>query len=140
MNTTERAHFEGPVRRFPATGTGFLITPVLWFAWFVLLYAAQGAGCAVGLERVELLGMSVLRLALGAFTVLVAVAIAVIGLWSFAAWERLREQGDDAGGTPAEQAKFLAYGALLHAALFFVAVIWSGVPLLMVAELCAPMD
>ena len=30
------------------------------------------------------------------------------------------------------QATFLAYGALLHAGLFLVATLWSGIPILFV--------
>jgi hypothetical protein len=133
-----RRYYTGPGRRFPANAKGLLATPVLWFAWFIALYSTQGAGCAIGMHDAGILGMSALRFTLAALTLAAAAAIAIVGFWSFGAWEALREGTDDEGGRPSDQAEFLSYGAALNAALFFVAVLWTGMPILMADELCHP--
>lgn len=134
----DHTSFAGPDRRFPANGKGFLFAPVVWFVWFLVLYSVQGAGCELGLDSAALLGTSVLRVVLGALTVLAAAAIATVGAWAFKEWRDVREYGDDAGDRPMDLSRFLSYGALLHAGLFFVAVIWTGVPIVSATGLCNP--
>lgn len=124
-------------RRFPADPKGFLFAPVLWFVWFVAIYSIQGAGCAVGLDDVNVLGISALRAVLAALTVVAAAALAAFGRKAFAAWRRLRDISNDAGGRPVDHAEFLAYGAVLNAALFLLAVIWAGLPIAL-SGLCHP--
>lgn len=124
-------------RRFPADAKGFLFAPVLWFVWFVVIYAVQGAGCAAGMDHMGILGTSALRVVLAVLTIAAGAAIAIVGLKSYMAWKGLRDEADDAGGRALDQANFLAYGALLHAALFLVAVIWTGLPIMM-SDLCNP--
>ena len=65
-----------------------------------------------------------------------AITIAVVGLWSLRTWRGLRGQGEDAGGRPVDESLFLSYAAALHSALFLVAVIWIGFPILAM-PLCA---
>lgn len=132
-----RTYPSGAGYPFPANGKGFLFAPVLWFVWFVAIYALQGGGCAAGFDDVGVLGTSALRLTLGLLTALTAAAIAVVGFWSFSAFERARERSGDGGDPPLQQSMFLSYGALLHAALFFVATLWIGIPILM-ADPCSP--
>lgn len=132
---TDRTSLQGPKRRFPANAKGFLLAPVLWFVWFVTLYSVQGWGCAIGLDRTGFLGTSLLRVVLGGLTITAAIAIAGAGAWSLRRWEKLRRQGEDAGGRPVDESKFLSYGAALHSALFLVAVIWTAIPILM-TDLC----
>lgn len=113
--------------RFPANATGFLIAPVLWMIYFVTIYSVQGAGCAAGLDTVRVAGTDLLRLVLGAVTAAVALGIAASGVASFVAWRALLRELDDAKSHVHGQATFLAYGALLHAGLFLVATLWSGI-------------
>jgi hypothetical protein len=118
--------------RFPASAAGFLLAPVLWMLYFVAVYSLQGAGCAVGLDSVGGAGVDVLRIALGLLTAGVAAGIAVSGLWSFKAWRRLlRRLENEERNVLHLRSSFLAYGALLHAGLFLIATLWSGVPILM---------
>ena len=127
-------HTEDP-RRFPANAQGFLFAPVVWFVWFVALYSVQGAGCAIGLHEVGFGGLSVLRAVLAALSVAAAAAIAGVGAKSFRSWRRVHDSANRAGGRPVDHAEFLAYGALLNAGLFFLAVAWSTFPLVG-GELC----
>ncbi|MBN1240902.1 MAG: hypothetical protein JXB36_20550 [Gammaproteobacteria bacterium] len=123
--------------RFPANAAGFLIAPVLWMIDFVAMYSLQGAGCAAGLDDVG--GVDLLRVLLGALTVVVAGTIAASGIWSFRAWQRLLSEMEDEQNVLHVRSAFLAYGALLHAGLFLVATLWSGIPILML-ESCDPLS
>lgn len=135
---SDQIHFDESRRRFPGNAKGFLFAPIVWFVWFVALYAVQGAGCELGLHEATFVGTSLLRVVLGALTVLAAAAIGAVGRWAFSEWRKVRDIGDDAGGRPIDQSHFLVYGALLHAGLFMVAVIWTGTAILIAGELCGP--
>jgi hypothetical protein len=78
-----------------------------------------------------------MRLLLGTLTAIVAATIAGVGVWSFRGWRRERERASDDGETELDQSTFLAYGAALNAALFFVATVWIGLPIFM-ADVCNP--
>lgn len=118
--------------RFPANGTGFLLAPVLWMLYFVAVYSLQGAGCAAGLDSVGAVGsVDALRVLLALLTAVVAAGIAISGIWSFTAWRRLLDSVDSEHRLLHLRSAFLAYGALLHAGLFLVATLWSGIPILM---------
>lgn len=118
-------------RRFPATGSGFMVAPVLWFGYFVAVYALQGAGCAIGLDDAQLFGVSALTLSLLGLTAAAVLAMLLVGAWSFRSWHRLREPIGERQRQAYRPASFLAFGALLHAGLFLVAVLWTGVPILL---------
>lgn len=117
--------------RFPANAAGFLLAPIVWMLYFVFVYSLQGAGCAAGLDLVRLNGANMLDIVLGILTLTASAAIVVSGIWSFVVWRRLLRDLPE-GETHARRATFLAYGALLHAGLFLVAVIWSGIPILLI--------
>lgn len=123
-------------RRFPATASGFLIAPLLWFAYFISIYALQGAGCALGLDRVSVAGVGLLQLVLLGVTAAAATVMLLSGAWAFRSWQRLQKHEREQRQA-LRPASFLAYGALLHAGLFFVAVLWSGVPIVLL-ESCGP--
>lgn len=133
----EPKHAPGPSHGFPANGKGFLFAPVLWFVYFITLYVVQGAGCAAGLDSSELMGTSTLRFVLVAVTLVAAATMVVVGVWSFFIWNRVRGYGKDSGGAGVDQSIFLAYGTMLHTALFLVATVWIGLPIL-IADLCNP--
>ena len=116
---------------FPANVTGYLLAPLIWFAYFVSVYSLQGAGCAAGLDTILRGDTTLLAILLGALTLGASAALAAVGIWSFAAWRRLLRELEDAEGTAHGHSTFLAYGALLHAGLFLVATLWSGVPILL---------
>jgi len=114
--------------RFPANGVGFLITPVLWFVYFLVIYSLHGAGCAGGLNARTLLGTNLLQLLMLLLTAAVAAVIVALGVWSYRSWKRLLEQLEGDELEAHGHMTFLAYGALLHAGLFLVATLWIGVP------------
>lgn len=111
------------------TGRGFLLPAVVWTLYFALVYSVQGAGCAAAVEAPGPEGFGPLRAVLLALTLGAAAAIAATGLGSWRAWRGLRAVAER--DTAFERATFLAQGALLNAALFLVATLWIGLPILL---------
>ena len=104
------------VRRF-----GFLAPAATWALWFAAVYALHGAGCATGLDRLEVAGLDLLRLLLAGATVVALFAIATVGLAARAASARSGGHGGAAGPDG-----FRAKLSLLSSLLFLVATLWSG--------------
>ena len=113
-------------RRFPANGKGFVFVPVLWFVWFLVIYAVQGTGCALGWDAPRFLGIDALRWVLVLITAAELAVIAWFGVRSYRAWTHVRDRGSDDGGTHLDQSVFLSYAALLNALLFGLASIWTA--------------
>ena len=118
-----------PPRGLFVTGRGFILPAALWALYFAAVYAVQGAGCAAAVEAPGPEGFGPLRAVLLALTLAAAAAIAGSGLWSWRTWRRVRPA--TARGTAFERSTFLAQGALLNAALFLVATLWVGLPVLL---------
>lgn len=121
---------EPETRRFPANGKGLLFVPVLWFVWFVLLYALQGLGCAQAWHESSVFGVDLLRAVLGVVTLLEFLLIGWFALSAYSVWETIRDDAREEGGTHRDQSKFLAYVALMNALLFGVASMWIGYAIL----------
>ena len=111
------------------TGTGFLLPAVIWALYFATVYSVQGAGCADAVQPPGPGGFGTLRAVLAVLTLLALAAIAGAGLWSWRTWQQVRP----AGGREVafERSTFLARGTLLNAGLFFVATLWTGLPILL---------
>lgn len=118
---------------YPANVPGFLTPPILWALYFVLIYSTHGAGCAAGMRQ-GLADFGPLSLLLGASTLIAVALQAAVGVLAYRAWRRIKHHNKDSD--PDSQASFLAYTAFLNAALFFVATIWIGLPIL-ILEPCA---
>lgn len=114
--------------RFPANAKGFLFPPIAWAVYFVVVYSAQGAGCATGLAEASFLGVSALRIILAAIAVLAAGSIIAVGVWSAISYRRI-ERENPKENDRVEQLRFLVEGAALNAGLFFVATLWIGLPI-----------
>jgi hypothetical protein len=110
------------------TGRGYLLPPVIWSLYFAIVYAVQGAGCAVAVEPPGPEGFGPLRAILPALTLIAAVAIAGCGFWSWRTWQRVREAEER--GREFQRASFLANGTLLSAGLFLIGTLWVGLPIL----------
>lgn len=109
--------------------------PTVWAVHFLVCYVGAAVFCA----KRDAFGMSFasVRIGIGAVTVL---ALAMIALAAFLAW---RQWGfgteDPPHDQPSEQDRshFQGYATLLLSALSFVAVIFTAMPALMIAE-CNP--
>lgn len=119
----------GTTRGLFATGRGFILPAVIWALYFAVVYAVQGAGCAGALDPADAAQSGPLRSVLLVLTLIAAVAIAAVGVWSWRTWLKVRPAaGRD---SVSERSTFLAQGALLNAALFLVATLWVGLPILL---------
>lgn len=111
------------------TGRGFLLPAVIWALYLAVVYAVQGAGCAAAIEAPGPEGFGPLWSVLLVLTLAAAGGIAASGIWSWRTWRRMRPlEGRD---VVFERSAFLAQGALLNAALFLVATLWIGLPVVM---------
>lgn len=116
----------------------FLAGPVIWSLHFVSVYVVAEAVCATGGFDARVVGLRVLSFITVAATL---IAVAAIAFFAAHAWRRWRD-GHVASGTgaprdepgPADEVghneTVLALGGVLLGAVFFVAVLFVGVPAL----------
>lgn len=114
----------------------FLAGPVIWFVHFMVVYLIVDAGCTGDGPGVRLFHPPVPKIA-----TLMATAAAAIACLGFSAWAHRRwRKGTPepavgeavlAGGTnDGDVERRLAFGGLLLSLLFFVAVLFVGLPAL----------
>lgn len=109
--------------------------PTVWAAHFLVCYVGAAVFCAK--RDVIGLGFVNVRIGIGAVTVL---ALAMITLSAWLAW---RQWGFGTEDPPHDQpsshdrSRFQGYATLLLSALSFVAVVFTAMPALMIAE-CNP--
>ncbi|MFA7429768.1 MAG: hypothetical protein WCZ23_06405 [Rhodospirillaceae bacterium] len=94
-----------------------LLPPILWMAFFLIVYVVEALGCRYALDGGVILALN------GAVTVATVAAIVVIaGL----AWVRTRRLPPETPGG------WLAHLSLLLSGTTLVATLWVGLPLLVV--------
>ena len=104
---------------------GIVGPPVLWSVHFVFVYSFVSLACLWGWGGVTLLGVGVIGWVVALATILVAAAIAVLGL---RAWrETAAPVRDDA---PVHRQRFSARLAALISGLFLVSTLLVGLPTL----------
>lgn len=100
---------------------------VVWGVHFLGVYIFNALACARGFATMQVLGFGIVPLTVTAFTV---VALALIGLIMFVAWRRL---GPAAGRHVTEPAgDFMRYITLTLGGLSLLAIVWDGLPALIV--------
>ena len=115
----------------PAAGLSRMLGAVagllIWAAHFAVVYMANAVACERGLARVRLIGLPLIPLLVVAVTALALFGVAVI------AW---RAWGQLGGGTArvgdSDDPGFLSWFTLATAALAGLAIIWAGLPWLLV--------
>lgn len=110
--------------RIAVRGVGFLVPASAWALCFALIYAVHGAGCAMGLQRVDALGLDVLRILIGTIVSAALLLIGWAGVGSRQAWQRSGPRPED------RPERFLAALSLMSCGLFLVATIWTGASIL----------
>ena len=104
---------------------GIVGPPVLWSVHFVFVYSFVSLACLWGWGGVTLLGVGVIGWVVALATILVAAAIAVLGLRAW--WETAAPVRDDA---PVHRQRFSARLAALISGLFLVSTLLVGLPTL----------
>ncbi len=100
----------------------------LWLAWFALLYAAQGVGCAVAPPPAQQGAFTSINVLLGVGTLAFLAGFAVAA--AIAARAARRQGGDEAEDAPL--ARFVAPAAALLYGACAVSTLVVGLPLLVV--------
>lgn len=113
----------------PSEETGSLITPVasaiIWMVYFFVVYLIAEARCSISLLEFELLGAPAASVATVVLTMLAIGAILGFGAGSWRRWDRPDEQSD-----VVEQGRVLGLLGLISGAIFVVATLAVGLPVL----------
>lgn len=125
----------GPEVRAPGSGgagaarrslqdslVGMVSALVVWGVYFVAAYGFLAVGCALGLARVEVLGLDAVRLTLGVMTVLALALIASIAGASVRAGRGGRESQE----ADTARRRFMSRTTALTAGLALIATAWVG--------------
>jgi hypothetical protein len=98
---------------------------LVWAVYFVAAYVFLSIACASGLNRIRLLGVDAAQLTLVLMTLVALALIAWIAVANVRAGRRTRTR---AGAEPrvAERRRFMSRTAVLLAGLSFVATLWMG--------------
>lgn len=109
----------------------FLAGPLIWSVHFMLVYLVVEAGCTGDGP-----GLDVFDPPVPAVTTLVATAVGALGClaaagWAYRRWRAdRRERAEGPGLEPADQGGSLAFAGFLLSLLGFVAVLFVGLPAL----------
>ncbi len=107
-----------------------IAAPILWAVHFTLVYFAVALRCAVDFFSGEWLGVSTLGWTIGLLTVAAIAGIAVLGLLGYRRW---RTSPEHSAPEPAGRQRFLALSALLLSILSIVGVIYTAIPMPLMA-------
>jgi hypothetical protein len=94
-----------------------LVPPILWMAFFLIVYVVEALGCRTALDGEVIVAVN------GAVTVATVAAIAAVGGLAWVRSHRLR---------PETPGAWLAHLSLLLSGTTLVATLWVGLPLLVV--------
>lgn len=123
-----RTHSTGILRvACSLTAGGFLIPPLTWAVYFLVSYSLTGVACTSALQGADLFGVSLIRFILVVITLL---AIGIVLGTGIRAWRYIRLTPDTDEHTGDNRSLFLGYLSLLLSALFLIALIWIGIPTL----------
>jgi hypothetical protein len=124
-------------RRARITWVVFLAGPVTWFAHFMLVYLVGEAGCTGDGPGLRLLNTPVPTIVTLAATGAATVACVGFARWAYVRWrasehERAADEARDLSGDLEDQDRggSMAFVGLLLSLLFFVAILFVGLPAL----------
>jgi hypothetical protein len=119
-------------RRARAAWVAFLAGPVIWFIHFMVVYLAVEAGCTGEGPGLRVFNPPVSDIVTLAATAVAAPACVVFAGWAFLRW-RARRHGqapDDGELEVHDRGGSLAFAGLLLSSLSFVAILFVGLPAL----------
>lgn len=107
---------------FAILSAGVLAGLLIWAAHFLVIYGVTGLACTGRFGDVRVLGLGIAELTIGAATVLALLAAATVLVWT------LRSGKQTESGSLA----FLRWMAAMVAVLALIAIVWNGLPVLLV--------
>lgn len=113
------------------SAAGCLWPPVIWAVYFVGVYAWQGLACGTALNSAELAGVNLVRLGLILIWIVALGLMLITGLRAWRIGQVLSHDPENPSDKIAERMLFMRWLSLLLSGLFLVAVIWIGLPTLM---------
>ena len=117
MRDPDRANF--------AAVTGAVLAGLLiWAAHFTVIYGFTGLACARGLANQQVLGFGLIDVVVVGATILALLAAAAV-LMRALRFANASEQ--------AESVPFLRWTAAMSAALAMIAILWEGLPALLIS-------
>lgn len=123
--TQDRTDADGQGRRLWTT---FLAGPVIYTAYFLIVWILGEFGCLAGLHRVPLLGANPIRLGVLVFTAVAALITLAVGIPGFRRWRR-RQHGH--AGDKEDDVTFMLFVGIWLNGLFTVVILLSAVPMLL---------
>jgi hypothetical protein len=103
---------------------------LIWAAHFLTIYGVNGVVCARGLDRFTVLGFGIVPAIVAAATGLAVIACCMIAVAA------LRGQGPGMGDEVGSVRAFWRSGTACLAGFAVIAILWTGLPALLVAP-CA---
>ncbi|WP_119459219.1 hypothetical protein [Rhodospirillaceae bacterium SYSU D60014] len=99
--------------------------PLIWAAHFLFIYIFQALACARGFADIDLFGVGIVPLTVGVATV--AAAVATIFMLLVA----MRDLGAIGSAAERDAERFMNWMTAAGAGLSLVAVLWDGLPVLL---------
>jgi hypothetical protein len=100
---------------------------LIWAAYFLATYGAVGVSCARKFDDARLFGIPLLPLGIGAATVMALAATAAMVMATLRRYGSGRRASDSTGS-------FVHFTAMVLALLAFVAIVWNGIPALLLHD------
>lgn len=113
----------------PGRLTGMALPMALWALHFVVVYSLVGLGCEYGWQARPLAGGNLLSALLVAFTVLVLVPVAALGLRARRAWRR--HAGNQAADPRQRRQALISMATTVLAVLAAIAIVFTTTPALL---------
>ena len=118
----------------PRLWYGFAAAPIAWTIQGAMGVIVSAQFCPTGLPNWGILGQNGVRAAIGLVT-LVLLAIAVSGIVvSYNNWHRLNGPREFAHAEGITREAFMSLGGILISSVFTVALVWAGIPIVMLEQ------
>jgi hypothetical protein len=128
--------YPAEVHRLPSKRLwyGFAAAPSAWALQGIVAVIVSAQFCPADVPNWGLLGQTSVKVALGVLTIAL-LGVAISGGWvAFRNWHALAGRREFTHAEALSREAFMAMGGILISAVFTVALLWSGIPFLMLNE------
>jgi hypothetical protein len=106
--------------------------PTVWAVHFLLCYVLAAVHCEKA--GADFAGLGSVRLWIGVLTAIALLLVSAIGMQAWRHWGFGANAPPHDADTPEDRQRFLGYATLLISALSFVAVVFTALPVLFIAD------